>query len=106
MKPKPRRAYRQGDVLVLCGADIPTDAALQPHAVLAEGEVTGHKHQVTEGRVRYLISPTMQRAFLAVDSPHALLTHEEHGSVRLPRGNYEVRIQREYTPDGWTNVVD
>lgn len=106
MNPTPRNAYRQGDVLVLCDAELPKDVVLQPTPVLAEGEVTGHRHQVTEGRVRYFLSPKLQRAFLAVDSPHALLTHEEHGPVSLPKGTYEVRIQREHEPDGWRNVVD
>jgi len=101
-----RQAYRQGDVLILCDATIPKGATKQPAAPLAYGEVTGHAHQITEGRVRYFVDPKSQARFLAVDSPHALLTHEEHGTVRLPKGRYEVKIQREYEPDGWRNVVD
>ena len=34
------------------------------------------------------------------------LIHQEHGTIRLPRGIYEVRIQREYTPKGIRKVVD
>lgn len=101
-----QKAYRQGDVLLLCVKEVPSGLDSQSAAPLAYGEVTGHKHQFTEGRVRYFLDPRTQVRFLAVDSPFALLTHEEHGAVRLPRGAYQVRIQREYEPDGWRNVAD
>ncbi len=94
---------RQGDVLI-----IPSDQAISgtklPHLTLAEGEVTGHRHRISNGEAelyeRYGI------LFLKVLSPTALLTHEEHAEVTIPQGDWEIRIQREYAPEGWRYVAD
>ena len=97
------KAYRQGDVVLKFGK-VPVGAKKLPHKVLAEGEMTGHKHQVTEGDAAlYEHEGTL---FLRVESDTATLTHEEHGPIVLLQGEFEVTIQREYTPDGWRNVAD
>jgi hypothetical protein len=52
--------------------------------------------------------------YLRVLSPTAILTHEEHDAVTIPQGNWEIRIQREYSPvrvasplgEGWQYVAD
>ncbi len=36
----------------------------------------------------------------------ATFVHEEHGPVTLPPGDYEVTIQREYSPEEIRNVAD
>ena len=41
-----------------------------------------------------------------VFSPTALLTHEEHNPISIPQGDWMVRIQREYEPQGWRYVAD
>lgn len=46
-----------------------------------------------------------QEIILVVNRP-TLLRHEEHPAIGLPRGTYKVRRQREYTPEGWTRVMD
>ena len=101
-------AYRQGDVVIVCVAAIPQTAAetLDRPVVLAYGEATGHRHQFVRDEVRYFLDVGTQRRFLSVEGPTALLTHEEHGAIALPRGSYEIHIQREYEPDGWRNVTD
>ena len=30
-----------------------------------------------------------------------ILTHEEHAQVKIPQGNWEIRIQHESKPKGW-----
>ena len=98
------KAYRHGDVLVLSGGAIPKAAKRLAHRVLAEGEVTGHKHQMTQGDATlYDHEGTL---FLRVESETATLTHEEHKPIVLPHGDYQIRIQREYEPEGWRNVAD
>jgi len=97
------KAIRQGDVLLLCGAEVPSAAKSLDHLVLAEGEVTGHAHRITSGVAELL--ECGERKFLRVDEP-AELTHEEHGPHTLEPGSYEIRIQREYEPEGWRNVAD
>ena len=76
--------------------------------LLALGEVTGHAHRIKRrpGRVRFREqrSPITARRLndprriLQVRGEPALLTHEEHETLAIPPGDYEVRIQREYVP--------
>ncbi len=71
---------------------------------LAEGEVTGHKHRITEGKAElYSKNSTL---YLRVFSENALLAHEEHQAVAIPQGHWMVKIQREYEPEGWRYVAD
>ena len=100
-----KRAYRQGDVILVCNAKIPEEKRKLCHAVLAEGEVTGHKHQVTEGDVE-LYEDVVGGIYLKVFSLDAKITHEEHGLIKLPQGNYEVKNQREYHPVRNVDVED
>tara|TARA_B100000315_G_scaffold255014_1_gene297310 strand:- start:718 stop:1038 length:321 start_codon:yes stop_codon:yes gene_type:complete len=102
---KNKKAYRQGDVILICDAKIPEEKRKLCHSVLAEGEVTGHKHQVTEGDVE-LYEDVVGGIYLKVFSLDAKITHEEHGLIKLPKGDYEVRIQREYDPIEDRYVID
>jgi len=84
--------YRQGDVIL-----IPAKKAggrKLPHLILAEGEVTGHKHEVRKGNAELFEQDGV--LYLRVNSKVAELTHEEHKTISLPKGDYEVQIQREY----------
>lgn len=94
--------YRHGDVILQLVDKIKGDKL--KHLVLAEGEVTGHAHRITEGKAElYQHEGTL---FLRVMSEKAALTHEEHHKIELPKGDYEIKIQREYEPGGWRNVAD
>lgn len=100
MKIKP---MRQGDVLLVPSSPTYLSNKL-PHLVLAEGEVTGHKHRIASGQAElYESEGTL---YLKVLSPTALLTHEEHAEIEVPQGLWQIRIQREYEPIGWRYVAD
>lgn len=99
-----KKNYRHGDVLLIPVATIPKQATKQKNLVLAEGEVTGHSHQITEG-VAHLFKWD-EKMYLKVKSERAALTHEEHKRIDLPAGDYEVIIQKDYEPDGWKKVID
>jgi len=102
--------YRHGDVLVKKVRKVPASAKKARHTILAEGEVTGHCHRISEkgaaemcivnkdlpGEIRYL----------TVTAKVATLVHEEHGSIELPKGIYKVWRQREYTPERIVTVRD
>jgi len=95
-----KHIYRQGDVGIVPVARIPKkDAApvarVRGRIVLAEGEVTGHAHVITDEGAT-LIRSSDGRTFLRLDAP-AVVRHEEHAPITLPKGGYEVRIQREWT---------
>jgi hypothetical protein len=94
---------RQGDVILIPASETLTGAKLA-HLTLAEGEVTGHRHRITQGEAElYKRNETL---YLKVLSPTALLTHEEHQAITISKGDWIVRIQREYEPEGWRYVAD
>lgn len=94
--------YRQGDVIIKKVDGI--KGKMLKHLTLAEGEMTGHAHRITEGEAElYEHEGTL---FLKVKSDKATLTHEEHSRIELPKGDFQISIQREYSPDGWRNVSD
>jgi hypothetical protein len=94
---------RQGDVLLIPTSETVKDTKL-PHLTLAEGEVTGHRHRISQGEAElYAHAGTL---YLKVPSSTALLTHEEHQPIIIPKGDWMVRIQREYEPEGWRYVAD
>jgi hypothetical protein len=105
--------YRQGDVLLvpIDPAQLPTHPARQDRdergrLVLAHGEVTGHAHVVTAQAAQLLTDPDeVERRFLVL-ATQALLTHEEHASIPLPAGTYQVVRQREYTATADRDVAD
>lgn len=105
---------RQGDVKIKMISELPKgekkDVKDNGIAVLAYGEVTGHKHQIIEGVVNFFTIGDSVNMFspkyLEVLSNTATIVHEEHTQIPLVRGIYEVTIQREYTPEEIRNVAD
>jgi hypothetical protein len=90
------KAYRQGDVSILTAVKIPLAAQrIIGEPILARGEVTGHTHRITEGKV-LLYRLATGSMYLRVLSEFAKLYHEEHEEIILPRGDYEVRQQKEF----------
>ena len=77
------------------------------HAIIAFGEVTGHKHQVNMENMAKEAGVSLSmgwRGTAGVDVPEGFqvkgdvvtITHEEHDPIDLPPGNYIVRIVREF----------
>lgn len=103
--------YRQGDVLIERIEEIPQTAAKQRSGkkiLLAHGEVTGHHHALeAEDPADWwkVEGSQLDEQFVVVRS-RALVTHEEHGTIELPKGKYRVTRQREYTPQEIRRVQD
>ncbi|MEL6162622.1 MAG: hypothetical protein AAFR37_02265 [Cyanobacteria bacterium J06628_3] len=96
------KPIRQGDVIL-----IPVEQAQGKklsHLTLAEGEVTGHKHRISEGDAQLYTDE--RQIYLSIFSDSAVLSHEEHSPICVSKGNWMVRIQREYEPEGWRYVAD
>jgi hypothetical protein len=89
--------YRHGDVLVSAISELPAGAEKQTHLVLAEGEITGHAHRISERGAAELFQFGAD-TYLRVVAATATLVHEEHGPIALPTGVYRVWRQREYSP--------
>ena len=99
--------YRQGDVLVF-SCDEPTEDLLEirrdsrQRLILAEGEATGHAHAISAKKAAlYLVAGIM---YLHLRE-QSLLQHEEHATIDLDPGWYQVKRQREYSPEEirWVN---
>ena len=88
--------YRHGDVFIAT-ADIPAKAKALPHCVLAEGEATGHRHEIQEENAATLLR-YRNALYLKVTAKKATLVHQEHKPIELPKGTYRIWIQREYVP--------
>jgi hypothetical protein len=97
--------WRQGDVFLIAIAEFPSGNRVQRRPVLAEGEVTGHAHRLEDPASGHVFS-VGENLYLDVLAPTATIVHEEHGPVTLPRGSYEIRIQREYSPQEIRRVLD
>ncbi len=104
------KMYRQGDVLIVAIAEIPSKvtevARTKRGVVLAEGEVTGHAHRIPSRSAKLFRTEDDARFLRVTGTAPVGLQHEEHGTVALPPGDYRVSIHREYTPEAIRNVVD
>jgi hypothetical protein len=98
------KPLRQGDVILLSLSEPVVYGKPLAHLTLAEGEVTGHRHRISNGQAElYEKEGTL---YLRVFSDTATLTHEEHKAIEVPQGDWMVQIQREYEPEGWRYVAD
>lgn len=110
------RICAQGDVLFRRIDDLPSalvEAARPAKGghVVAHSE-TGHNHEVESQHVRMFEKATRDPmiCYLAVDGAFAEVIHhrqfDTHKTVRLAKGIWEVRRQRESAPEGWRRVED
>lgn len=114
-----RKQYRQGDVwirevlkpaargwseMAKKNAGKVLDAAVniiprdKGRVVLAYGEVTGHAHAIMDKTTEFFQCDDGRRILLVKDD-ETKLSHEEHGTVTIPKGEYEIIQQREYDPE-------
>ncbi len=88
---------QHGDVLIRQAKSLPggcTEVARKDgRLILAEGEVTGHHHAITDkGAKLYEIKGQL---YLEVTEP-VTITHEEHKPLDIPVGIYKVGRVKEY----------
>ena len=93
---------RQGDILIVKTSNIPEDATKRKSRVLAEGEATGHLHELDSGEV-YEKDGVL---YFKVSEKPSILVHPEHKAITFEPGAYKVVRQREYKPRGWVRVSD
>lgn len=108
----------QGDLLIRRIEKLPD--SVKPMAsekgvfVVAHSE-TGHNHVIAERpNVKVYTTGDPMISYLevieATDAMETLLEHlrghDTHETISIPSGVYEIRRQREYTPEGWRRVED
>ena len=91
--------FQQGDVVLVPVERIPAEFVEAETNVLQEGEVTGHAHRLHGDGFRVHAIPgkvgNADKKYLRLVKPVAL-RHEEHKEIKLPTGDFEIRIVREY----------
>ena len=108
-----KKPAAQGDLLVRRIKEIPAGAKetqrVNGRLVVGLSE-TGHDHFIHDQRVTMLTTSDPLICFLKVEGEYADLVHHRevnpHEGIRLPTGLYEIRRQREWTPEGWRAVQD
>ena len=91
--------YRQGDLLFIKIDNLPTDLQKLNTRDILKSSVTGHSHRIIKGIV--FANNNISRAgdrmgnFYLDLSEDDELVHEEHKTIPLPKGIYEVRRQAE-----------
>ena len=108
----------QGDLMIRRVDAIPAHAVAVPAEqgkfVVAHSE-TGHNHVIAaKSNVKLFTTGDPMVSYLqvieAADATETLLEHlrgyDTHETISVPPGNYEIRRQREYTPEGWRRVED
>jgi hypothetical protein len=105
-KGEPMKQYRQGDVYFKEVKSIPAGGKVRKSGHILEGEVTGHIHRIAELEAAEVLD-CGEQMFLSVTAEGGVsIVHEDHKTLDLPTGNYEVVRQREYSPEAIRNVCD
>lgn len=108
------KKYRQGDVLFIQRDSIPAgNHKKRDNGTVAYGEVTGHSHRLADLATADVLEcgdglfvRVSENGISLGGESGASFVHEEHGTINLPPGNFEIRIQREYSPEQIRNVID
>lgn len=105
----------QGDIFIRRIGSIPKEAVPQEakgaYVVVTHSE-TGHDHVFSKlSGVRMFEAPNNPLlGYLSVPEAGATLEHlrpwDTHQSILFQPGHYEVRRQREWSPEGWRRVAD
>jgi hypothetical protein len=110
--------YAQGDLLIERVDDVePTGSVLKPDPtgalVLAEGELTGHRHAIFERATMFRddalareIPAGLYVGHVKVEGSPVTIRHDEHAPILLGEGTYRVRRQRELEPRDAVIVAD
>ncbi len=103
---KEKRIIVQGDILFCKVKDIPAEAKKQMDGIIARGEITGHTHALRPDRPGINVMMVLAGVAYVRAVYEAFVDHQEHDTVILPPGNWEISRQREYQPEGWKQVAD
>lgn len=105
----------QGDMLIRRINELPENVTIEKSErgkfILAHSE-TGHHHSVKEqeGIKFYANDNDPFIAYLVVNNTKAYVEHERsfdtHETIAFDPGIYEIRRQREYTPEGFRRAMD
>ena len=108
-----RRPVAQGDVMIVPIKAVPSGAEIEEaengRYIITHSE-TGHHHVIAERPgVRVFKGMDTLTGFLSL-SEEALLEHlrsyDTHAPIALPPGDYIIKRQRQFGPEGWQRAAD
>lgn len=110
---KVNKMAAQGDVMFIKIDEIPKTAVpendVNGYLIVAHSE-TGHDHVIDSRSAQLLIDKTNDLIAYIKVTKEVEVEHKRsfdtHESLLLTPGNYEVRRQREYVPEGFRRVAD
>lgn len=92
------KILRHGDLLIKEITKLPEDLKEIKTNIVAEGEFTGHNHTViTEDNSIAVYSSFDGKKYLNCIKD-AKISHQEHKTLEIPCGIYEVIIEQEFDP--------
>ena len=111
-----KKQAAQGDVFVRRVAKLPKKAQKDSEGVsiIVGHSETGHHHvlecAVMDPPARFYKTENPLLSYVEVLADQAQLVHKRsfdtHETLELPKGYWEIRQQREMTPEGWRRVAD
>lgn len=105
----------QGDVMLRRVEALPSGVepvAAENGAYIVTHSETGHNHIVAERPTvtMYRLPESIYEAFIVVEGEPATVEHQRsfdtHAPLTLPPGVYQIKRQREYTPEGYRRAAD
>ena len=97
------KIYRQGDVLFKKIESLPKKNRKLDTDIIVKGEATGHAHRIVNGDIFVSWIEAMGPINFLKAGKHAKIVHEEHETIELEPGIYEVTRQKEYDPNAPEN---
>lgn len=100
--------YRQGDFLFIPVATSPEgepEQRVNDKLIIGYGEATGHNHATIAVNASITRSTDGVRWFTVIDAP-VDVTHNEHATITIPAGVYEIRQERTYHAGKVQRVTD
>ena len=100
--------YRQGDLLIQKCDAVPGGVSevgrIGGRLILAEGEVTGHDHSVSEANAEMF---SERDGVLYLRAPNGCdVVHQEHAAVTLSPGTYRIQRQQQWHAGRSQRVLD
>jgi len=97
------KIYRQGDVLFKKIESLPKKKRKLDTDIIVRGEATGHAHCLVNGDIYVAVIEAIGPINFIKAKKGAKIVHEEHDTIELEPGIYEVTRQREYDPNAPEN---
>ena len=98
------KTVRQGDLLFIRRDKAPKEYVVLADDVIARGTATGHTHVLRHSSRSKLVR--FENVLFVIARSTARIDHQEHITVILTPGTWEIRQQREETPEGFRQVED